>query len=303
MTAPVGIVEVPIAANAYTFVGIPLYTTITYQGIVNSVSGAIVSVSGTPFASLSMTTVAIGTEQVPRFFLELTSGTDVGAMIPILSNDSSSVTLSESVASYIATNDTIKIRPLHTLDSLFPGGAPLKTGVSVAAADEVFIYDATRQAALSYFYHSTQNGWRRGSTANGNRPILPHQSIYINHKAAATTLRFSGAVKMGTTGIDIIRGYNFVPNPFPVAYSLSLSNLFTGDANTGMKAGVSSAAADLVTIYGGSGAPKTYFYHSASGQWRTGTTNSNSVVIPVGGSLLIHRKADPAFTWAKTQPF
>jgi len=87
----------------------PLYTTITYGGIVSSVSGATISFAGTPFASMSFATVAIGSEQVPRFFLELTSGSNVGAMIPIVSSTASSVTLSQS-ASFIVANDTIKIR-------------------------------------------------------------------------------------------------------------------------------------------------------------------------------------------------
>jgi len=49
--------------------------------------------------------------------------------------------------------------------------------------------------------------------------------------------------EVGTTEIIILPGYNYVPNPFPVACPLNLSNLYTGNLNTGVKAGVSAAAA------------------------------------------------------------
>ncbi len=303
-TDPVGYVEVNLAANAYTFIGLPLYTTVAFKGAVTGVSASTLSFEGSPFDSLSFGSATIGAEQVPQYFIEVTSGSDVGAMIPILSNTANTVALTEDVSSFIAVSDTITIRPLHTLDSLFPNGAPLRVGVSVAAADEVLIFDASQQATVSYFYSSTHSQWRRGTTPNGSRSILPNQSIYINHKAAATKLVISGTVKLGTTGIDVLTGYNLIPNPFPFAYPLSLSDLYTGSVTTGLKGGVSVAAADLVTIYSGSSVPKTYYFHTPSSQWRTGTTPSDNAMIPVGGALMIHRKSpSPPFTWVKSQPF
>ena len=303
-TAPVGAMEFTIAPNGYTYIGLPLYRTSIFSGVVTSVASSTVSFADTPFASISMATIAIGSDQVPRYFLEVTSGTDVGALIPILSNTASSVTLNENVSSFLAADHTVKIRPLHTLDSLFPNGAPLRAGVSATSADEVLIYDATRQGSLSYFYSSTSAQWRRGTVPNGNRPILPNQCIYINRKSPSPlTWRFTGAVKLGTTGIDVLTGNNLVPNPYPVAFSLGNSSLFTGSIATGVKGGLTASTADQITIYG-AGAPKTYFYQSSTGQWRTGTTVSNDVLIPIGGALLINRRSpSPPFTWVKSQPF
>ena len=246
---PVGVVELDLAANAYTFIGLPLYSTVIFKGAVAGVSSSTLSFQGDPFGTLTLGPVMIGTEQVPQYFIEVNSGSDVGAMIPILSNTAGALTLTEDASSFIVANDTVTVRPLHTLDSLFPNGAPLRTGVSIAAADEVLVFDASRQATVSYFYSSTHSQWRRGTTQNGRRSILPNQCVYINRKAAATKLFISGTVKLGATGIDVLTGYNLVPNPFPFAYPLSLSNLYTGNINTGLKGGVSVAAADQVTIY------------------------------------------------------
>jgi uncharacterized protein (TIGR02597 family) len=296
--------EINIAANGYTYIGLPVYTTVLYRGKVSAVTGASVSLSDAPFTQNALGSVTIDTEQVPQFFLEFLSGTDTGTMIPIASNTSSTVTLTEDVSSFATTGDVVQIRPLHTLDSLFPGGAPLRGGTSQTTADEVLIYDATRQRSFSHYFFSTSNQWRRGTVANGKRSILPNQSIYIYRKTVATKLHLPGTVKLGVTGIDVLTGNNLVPNPFPVAYTLQQSNLFTGSVATGLKSGTSATSADQVTIYGPGLAPRNYFYHSGFGQWRSGNTPSDHVLIPVGASLLINRRSpSPAFTWSKSQPF
>jgi uncharacterized protein (TIGR02597 family) len=235
--------------------------------------------------------------------VEFLSGTDVGTMIPITSNTASSLTLGEDVSGFAVVGDVIQVRPLHTLDSLFPAGAPLRGGTSHQVADEVIIYDAVRQKSFSHYYFTTTNQWRRGTVPNGSRPILPNQSLYIYRKTVATKLRLPGTVKLGSTGVDILPGNNLVPNPYPVGFTLAQSNLFTGNVATGVKSGTSATTADQVTIYGPGLTARSYFYHS-SGQWRTGSTPSDQVLIPVGGSLLINRRSpSPAFTWLKTQPF
>jgi hypothetical protein len=214
------------------------------------------------------------------------------------------ITLSEDVSGYVSVDDTVEIRPLHTLDSLFPGGAPLEPGFSAAAADEVIVYDATTQTPTTYFYSSIHSEWRQGSTSSGSRSILPNQCLYINRKGAATSVKFTGAVKMGSTAIDVLGGYNLIPNSYPVPFTFSLSDLYTGDNATGVAAGFSAAAADEVILYDAAGVPTTYFYSSIHNEWRTGSTPANDIEIPVGGALLINRKAaEGPFSWVKTQPF
>ncbi len=307
-TDPVGFVTLQLTGKAYNFIGLPLYSTVIFKGPVSGVSTSEITFDGSPFGGMSLGAVAIGAEQVPQYFIEVTSGSDLGAMIPILSNTANSVTVAENVSTFIAAEDTITLRPLHTLDSLFPNGAPLKTSGSIALADEVFIFDASTQASISFYFSSSVGQWLRGTTPNGNRSILPNQSIYIRRKpTTGATLVISGIVKLGTTGIDINHGYSLVPNPFPVAFPLSASNLHTGSNSTGVKGSGSIALADEVTIYSGSSVPKTYYYNTSNNQWQIGTTAANDAIIPVGGALLVRRKLQSSqqvpFTWVKTQPF
>jgi uncharacterized protein (TIGR02597 family) len=303
-TNPVGYVTMDIVADGYTFIGTPLVNASTFSGAAVSVSTSDVTFAASSFAAGAFNQVVIGADNVSQYVFEVTSGTDVGVMIPIVSNTTDTLTLAEDVSAYVAAATTGIVRALHTLDSLFPDAAPLASGFSAAAADSVLVFDSDTQTSKSYFYSSLANEWRAGSTANGQRSILPNQAIYINRKGDATKVTFTGTVKTGTTAIDIFPGYNLIPNPYPVAYSFDLSSLYTGDPATGLAAGFSAAAADVVIVYGADASATTYFYSSLADEWRTGSTSAGSVQIPVGGALMINRKAaEGAFSWVKTQPF
>ena len=308
VTDPVGVVEIDVAGFGYTFAGIPLVNETSFVGSAVSVSSNTVTFDADPFTSGEFDEVIIGSENVPQYIFEVTSGSDVGAMIPIISNDSATITLSEDVSAFISSGTTGKIRALPTLDSLFPEGGPLTSGFSAAAADQILVFDSETQTSKSYFYYSFlgTDEWRSGATPNGLRSILPNQSIYINRKGPATKVRFTGSVKTGTTAIDILPGYNLIPNPYPVAYTFNLSDLYTGDSTTGVASGFSAAVADEVIIYDANATPTVYFYYSFLGteEWRSGATATGEVEIPAGGALMVNRKGGRGpFSWVKTQPF
>lgn len=307
-TNPVGFVKLDIAANGYTFIGTPLVKTESFIGSVVSVSANEVTFNPDTFILGDFNQVVIDSESVPQYIFEVTSGSDVGAMIPIVSNSSDTLTLSEDVSAFVLAGTTGVVRALHTLDSLFPSGEPLNEGSSAASADEVLIFDSVSQTTKSYFYYSFlgTEEWRSGSVPNGLRSILPNQAIYIYRKDSATSVTFAGSVKIGTTAIDIFPGYNLIPNPYPVAYSFDSSDLYTGNPSTGLAAGSSPASADEVIVYDPNASPTTYFYYSFLGtnEWRTGSTPAGDIEIPAGGAIMINRKSlEGSFSWVKTQPF
>lgn len=303
-TDPFGFVKLDIAANGYTFIGTPLINESSFVGAAVSVSATDVTFNADSFTAGEFDQVVIDTENVPQYIFEVTSGTDVGVMIPIVSNTTDTLTLNENVSAYVSAGTTGQVRALHTLDSLFPDGEPLNAGITPSLADEVLIFDAGTQLPKSYFYSSLADEWRSGSISNGSRTILPNQSIYINRKGAATSVTFSGSVKLSVSVIDIFPGYNLVPNPYPVAFSLDSSGLYTGDESTGISAGITPSLSDEIIFYSPDAAPTSYFYSSLANEWRTGSTPSGDVEIPVGGAIMINRKSPgDSFSWILTQPF
>ncbi len=67
-------------------------------------------------------------------------------------------------------------------------------------------------------------------------------------------------------------------------------------AGGGLQGGTSATGADTVTIYNANFVGTTYFYNSTAGQWRTGLSNSDNVIIPPGSGLGIERKQPTAAT-------
>ena len=65
-------------------------------------------------------------------------------------------------------------------------------------------------------------------------------------------------------------------------------------AGGGLQGGTSATGADTATIYNANFVGTTYFYNSTAGQWRTGLSNSDNVIIPPGSGLGIERKQPTA---------
>jgi uncharacterized protein (TIGR02597 family) len=302
-TTPVGAMTVSIQPNAYTFIGPAFYRPAVYQGSVSAISGdgLTISISTSALTAGSANQVTIGSEQVPQYFVEVLDGTDIGAQIPVISNTANSITLNENASTFLGAGHKFRLIPYHTLSSLFPAGGGLTGGISAASADEIFIYSPTG-GAKSYFYRTSSSQWRQGTVDNNLRPILPNQGIYIQRKqSTAVPYTLIGNVKDGTTALDIAVGYNLVPNPYPVPVTLEASGLYTADAATGLKSGLSAANADEITIYQNDGSSLTYFYRNGTG-WRNGSTNVTNVPIPAGATVLINRKAGGVpFSWVLAQ--
>jgi hypothetical protein len=56
-------------------------------------------------------------------------------------------------------------------------------GTSAAAADTVTIYNPTTGVADSYFYHTSFNQWRKGTTDSSNITIPDGAAVVITRKA------------------------------------------------------------------------------------------------------------------------
>jgi uncharacterized protein (TIGR02597 family) len=248
-----------------------------------------------------------------RHFFQVKSGSNNGLVSEVVATTANSITLADNLDSIIDNNTTtFDITPYWTLSTAFPAGAGLKTGTSSASADNLTIIDPSSGTGNSYFFNSSANQWRRGTTDSSQVIIPPGSGIMVTRKDAANAnLVISGEVRTGPVQADIAAApstgarVSYVSNPYPLASkTLSLSGLYTGNPSTGMVGGTSAAAADnLIIIDPATGTGKTYFYNTSAGQWRTGTTDSSNVTIPDGSALIISRKANRgAFEWYIPQP-
>lgn len=298
--------------NSLSYISLNLSRPKTFAGVVGtkSLNGSgqtVITFSSNLFSANQFNT------STNRHFFQIKSGSNDGLNSEVIGTTENSFTLADNLDAVLENNVTaFEITPYWTLATAFPSGAGLKTGSSSAAADNLTIIDPATGTANTYFYNSSVNQWRRGTTDSSQVVIPPGAGIMVTRKDAANVgVVITGLVRTGAVQSDIAAApstgarVSYVANPFPIASkTLSQSGLYTGSAATGLVGGTSAAAADnLIIVDPTTGTAKTYFYNTSVGQWRTGTTDSSAVTIPDGAALIISRKANRgAFEWYIPQP-
>jgi len=300
------------ANNALSFISLNLTRPKAFSGVVGtkSINGfgqSVVTFSNNFFIANQFNA------STNRHYLQVKSGGNNGLVSEVIATASNSITLADNLDAILENNTTsFDIIPFWTLSTAFPSGAGLKTGTSAAAADNITIIELPSGVAQAYFYNSSANQWRKGITDSSHVIIPPGSGILVTRKETSSVgILISGQVPMGPTQTDIVGGTStaarltYVSNPYPIASrTLATSGLYTGNANTGLVGGTSSAAADNLTIYNPStGVADTYYYNTSFNQWRKGITDSSNVTIPEGSAIVISRKANRgAFEWYIPQP-
>ena len=299
------------SANAFSYIALNVHRPVALRSVVGtkSLNGSGQSVIAT---SSSLTANQFSSSS-NKHYVRITSGSNTGLISEIVANDTSSITVADNLDSVLDNGVTqFEVRPYWTLASAFPAGAGLKTGTSATLADTLTVIDPATGAGNAYFYSSSANQWRRGSTDSSSVIIPPGSGIMVTRKdAAAVPIQISGEVITSAIMADVAAGtssaakFTFLANPYPTAsVSLAQSGLYTGNPATGVAAGSTATLADTVTIFDPStGAGNAYFYSSSANQWRRGSTDSSNVTIPEGAAVMITRKANRgAFEWYIPSP-
>jgi uncharacterized protein (TIGR02597 family) len=318
-TDPVGYVTLSIqgkadagAANRNNFVSLNMQRPPAFQGTISSValdgSGrSVLTITGASFTANQFN----GTGNAHYVRLTAGAGGNTGLVSEVVGTSGDTITLTDNVNDAISHGITsFVVTPYWTLSTAFPLGAGLTGGTSATAADTVTIIPPSG-ASLTYFYNTSVNQWRRGTSDSSHVAIPPGSGMQIVRKQVGSVdIVLAGNVPLGPiegiVGAAAASSRNsFLANPFPLASkTLAQSGLYTGDASTGVVGGTSATAADTVTIFDPSTSlANTYFYNTSAKQWRRGTTDSSNVTIPAGAAIQITRKSNRGeFSWFIPQP-
>jgi uncharacterized protein (TIGR02597 family) len=318
-TDPVGFTTLTIqgkasaeSGNRNNFVSLNMQRAPAFQGTISSVAlvdgRSVLSVNGATFTANQFGGAG------NAHYVRLNSGAagNTGLVSEVLSTSGNTITLVDNINDAISAGvTTFNVTPYWTLSTAFPAGGGLTGGTAAASADTITIIPPTG-GALTYFYSTSFNQWRRGTTDSSNVVIPPGSGMQIIRKQVGNVdVVLAGSVTLGP--VEAIVGgatsttsrNSFVANPFPLASkTLGTSGLYTGDPTTGVVGGSAAASADTVTIFDPStGQALTYFYSTSFNQWRRGTTDSSNVTIPIGAAVQITRKANRGeFSWFIQQP-
>lgn len=312
-TDPVGFITVNVASGSaasptLSLVSPTLLHAIEWQGVIQSISGTTITVSGSPWAAGQFGTNG-------QYFVEIASGTSSGAWTDVESSTTSTLTTLDDLSAFAAAGSTIRVRK-HTKLVEFLGttnSAGLQGGVSLAVSDEVIVYDGSNSTTYWYYDGSDNQGpagwYDAGYQPAANVVIAPHQGVVVRRKSpAAVSFISMGSVKTGNTFFPIRQGLNVLGTISAKGLTLATSGLYTGNAGTGVKGATGLSAADEVTIFSG-GSSTVYWYYDASdnqgpaGWYDSGYQSADSVSITPGSSIVVNRKAPGvAFNWPVPSP-
>jgi len=185
-------------------------------------------------------------------------------------------------------------------------------GPNPALADNIMVMLGDGQTTLTLFWYSnsaytTWQGWVRADTFQpaGNLAIYPQEGVMVSRIATSdANLYLCGPVKTGVTLAPIQPGYNLLGTLKSLpSVTLSALNLYTGDATTGVAAGLNPSQADNLLVVNPDGTVTTYFYYFQQGVY-SGWVNANgfklagNTPIPAGSAFFINRQASGGFNWA-----
>jgi uncharacterized protein (TIGR02597 family) len=315
-TDPVGFITMAIAgggavgAPVYTYTALGLLKAVAFQSTTTSVGNdtTLVDPNSTWTDGLYNTNGATP----PSHFVEITSGPGAGTQYDITGTTASTHTLNLGgpLLSTITSGASYKIRPHWTIAGVF--GTTNQNGLSggnINSADQILLY---RGAGYVTFYYQTSGaggtGWRKKGDSfadASNNVIYPDDGILIaRQQSAPVSLVVSGAVKTGQTSIPVVSGYSLLGNVYAAGMTLTNSNLYTGNASTGLASGNINTA-DQVMFWNGAGFDTYYYQTSGAGGtgWRKkgdSFTDASGTAIPVGAALFVSRTGAP-FNWVAPQ--
>lgn len=304
-TSPVGFNTIVALGNSDTRFSIPLQRPSVYQGLVQSVSGSVITVQGLPGWTLNQFSYVSGT-QTNTYYVTPTTGNKIGMFYTITANAADSGTANTTTltvnsdgdtldnSSGILNGDSISIIPYWTLNTVFPGQVGITSTTSASGAGSmtrIFLPDPTSAgvdlaATISYYYYSGTGfggaGWRRsggGLTNIKNDDILSPDSYMIIRQdgiSSNATITVSGGVPTNTRSYIIgtraanTDQDNAVAVDVPVPLTLTQSNLYESGAFVGTTS-ASGATGDKLLVFDDTvaaidkAAVKSYYYYTGTG--------------------------------------
>ncbi|WP_395750842.1 TIGR02597 family protein [Prosthecobacter sp.] len=320
-TDPVGYTTIAVSGNGgsgqpkYTFATLGMTNFVAYQSTTTSTAGSTTLVD--PNATWADNAYN-GAGGAISYYVEITSGARMGTTYDITATSaaSQSLTLTQALATGVASGDSYKIRPHWTIASVF--GATNQNGLAggnSSTADQILVWNPAIQGYATYYYKTSGaggTGWRNfgAPTVDASASVIyPDDGfIIVRNQSADFTLTVAGAVKTGQTSIPAFSGYTLLGNVYAAPMTLQSSGLYTGNASTGVAPGTSTTADQILIWNPAVSGYDTYYYKNTPGLGGTGWRSTSSsfmdaatTSIPPGTAMFINRVSGSGFDWVAPQ--
>lgn len=298
----------------YYFHG-PVLAYESYRGRISSANGLVLTDEGATWTEGQFTSRFTG--GYPSDWLQIKSGPYAGLPMEILANGVTTLTVDRLPPGADLTGASYVVYGYHASSLAAIIGEYNQSGF-LAGTEEVAtrygFWDREQYREL-YFTGARFRLVGDPVTDQANAPVNLDYGLFFRFTNpllstgatsyyTATLFETRGDLTTGPLGVWIDAGYNLVNPRAAVDLTLATSNLYTGDAATGLKAGAPTNA-DIVSLYDGRGFVDYYVRKTAAGVlgWRKAgdvATDCGNVVIPAGSAFTVRRVGDPRpFLWLR----
>lgn len=294
-TDPVGFVSISVPAASDAALGAPLSRASEFKGVVQSISGSVITIAGSPNWNSNQFVYVAGV-QSKTYFLQIDSESKEGLVLPITGNGSNTLTVEVPAQDDLSGILTVANDGNGSQVSIIPYWTPKSLIGNVTAGTQLLRYPSstpgTNLAPIAYAYNGTN--WRLSGNTVDDVVLLPNEGFVIrNNSTLAQTISITGSVPM--TGYRV-RLYTllagsaqdqriFYNSPIPEA----IGSAFTG---VGLTAGDRILAFDNSSV-GKNKSPVEQLVWNGT-QWRKDGVNVSTTYMLQPGTSYIFRKAQSA---------
>jgi uncharacterized protein (TIGR02597 family) len=324
VTDPVGFLNVTLTGSSDTLVSIPFTRPAEFVGQVASVSGSVITISGTPGWTVNQFAYVSGTQ--PKTYYAIlgnnpSTNPKEGRLFTVVANGTGSLTLNlngEDISG-VAASTPVSVIPYWTLATVFPATSASTSFITsslVSKKTEIYMPNFSGTginltAAKVYFFYN--NAWRQSGRASSESHdddvILPGTYFKVRQNSGtSTSLVMSGAVAMGKYAFGLAtlatgNQDNYLSTGRPVDMTLNQLGL-TGSAGAFTVTTSLVSKKDLLLVYDNSVArfnktsSATYYYYNSA--WRkngaASSYDAGSEVIPAGSGFEIRKSTSNGAT-------
>src|SRR5437763_7527444 len=245
-TNPVGFTITSCLANSDTYLGIPFTRPPEFTSTIQSVSGNVLTINGTPGWSDNQFVYAAGSQPKHYYVLIGNGGATnpkEGHIYPVISNGSNTLSVDAAFDNLtgIVANTQITVIPYWTPATIFPASdagvsfTPTSSPPTYQTLLRIPSYSApgiNQPYAAEYYFNN--GSWQRVSPAGGgdDDPLLPDGYFIVRNANGAPTLPLTalGSVLMKKIAVPLLTSStqqqdNAIVMVRPVAVSLDLTGL------------------------------------------------------------------------------
>ena len=285
----------------FNYFGLRLVEDSIFRGTVGAVSGATITLDRE---------VSVSTNS---HLVEITSGLAEGTVIEITNGSGLNITIQEDLSNEVFPGDTVTIRPVQTLASIFGANnnQSLVSGVSYAGSDQIWVPnrggDFNKYAYLQAGFSGQEEGWYSslddGATINLINPeeikLNYIDGIIINSRSVGEIIVY-GNVKLTPTSIAITTDFTYIGTNYPAG--ATLDTVLVNASTSNLESSSSFGGSDQLLIPDGDGGLNKYAYLQSGflGQsegWYTSEdginiTAVNGSEVELSSGLIISRGSD-----------